>query len=80
MAFYENGEVRLVVSADRGGRGLIGGADFGDAITEANIQLADDLAAALRTAGYTKAVLVLDAQESLDAPNAARNKSERTRS
>jgi hypothetical protein len=62
-AFYENGEVRLYVSASGG---VMGGTDFGAAITETNSRLADILAAALRKADYTKAVLVLDARESAD--------------
>jgi hypothetical protein len=51
-----------------GGEGyrLNGGADFGAAITERNQQVANELSVALRKAGYTHAVLVLVAGESVE--------------
>ena len=60
-------QVRLHLSnITRDGRyGLLGGADFGAAITAANVKVVDALAAALAGAGYTKATLMLDAEESL---------------
>lgn len=62
-------EVRLSIdniSRDSEEYALIGHADFGAAITELNVHLVKAVAAALRKAGYTNAVLILDAEESLD--------------
>jgi hypothetical protein len=61
-------QVRLMLSnirRDHPDYLLIGGADISCAITARNVALANDLAAALRRAGYTSAMRVLDAEESL---------------
>jgi hypothetical protein len=63
LACFEDGEVRLYVSASVGDEPF-GEADFGAAITPLNTWLADEVATLLRKAGYTRAVLVLDAGES----------------
>ena len=51
------------VQPDEPGFSLMGGADFGCAIDERNSRLADDIAEALRKAGYTEAMLVLDGDD-----------------
>jgi hypothetical protein len=62
-------EVQLCIgnlSRDSEEYSLIGHADFGAAITELDVYVVKAVAAALRTAGYTNAVLILDAEESRD--------------
>jgi hypothetical protein len=54
-------EVRLYISTDP--KLLIGGADVGAAITKRNSALADEVATALRRAGYRGGLLVLDADD-----------------
>jgi hypothetical protein len=67
MVFYKSGEVQLHLDINGdGGYGLVGTAP----ISDLNKQLPDDVAAALRKAGYTQAVLILDAQESADLASA----------
>ena len=62
-------QVRLYLSnvrPDDPGYGLMGGADAGCAIDERNLALAKELAAAMRTAGYRNAFLVLEGDEPYD--------------
>jgi hypothetical protein len=69
-------QVRLMLSnirRDHPDHLLIGGADISFATTACNVALANDLAAALRRAGYTSAMLVLDAEESLALDHADSN-------
>jgi hypothetical protein len=58
-------QVRLIIDDDAP-NGLIGGADFGTAVTDHTIALSDDVRKLLRKYGHTKALLVLDAGEVLD--------------
>jgi hypothetical protein len=59
-------QVRLHISnvfKDRPGYSLIGGADFGAAITKNTKRVCDALAEAMRHEGFTNALLVLDAED-----------------
>jgi hypothetical protein len=62
-------QVRLIIDVDNP-HSLIGGADFGTAITDRTIALANEIRPILRKYGHTKALLALDANECLEAEHA----------
>ncbi len=60
--------VRLMISDAN--MGLIGGADFGNAVTDRTIALSNEVRKLLVKYGYSKCLLVLDADENLESHEA----------
>jgi hypothetical protein len=60
--------VRLSISDAN--MGLIGFADFGTAVTERTVALSDEVRKLLVRYGYSRCILVLDAEENLESHKA----------
>jgi hypothetical protein len=62
----EGNQVRLIIDTYNGA-GLIGHADFGTAITNRTMAMSDEIAPILSKYGHAKAILILDANECVEA-------------
>jgi hypothetical protein len=62
----QGNQVRLIIDTESD-TGLIGGADFGSAITDRTIAMTNEIRPIIRKYGHTKALLALDAKECLEA-------------